>query len=454
MNTPLPKQDLLLEEVYFNRLRKKECSILDESNTIYLDYTGGNLYPTSLLIEHFKLLNNNVFGNPHSINKTSLFATTLVEVTRQKILDYFNASDYYCIFTSNATGALKIVGECYPFQDNAFFLLTADNHNSVNGIREYAKAKGGNFEYTPLYFDSLKIDNEKLDAQLSKTGFKNKLFAFPAQSNVSGVKHPLTLIEKAKSEGWDVLLDAAAYVPTNRLDLSLHKPNFVTISFYKMFGFPTGIGCLLVHKDSFDKLQKPWFAGGTVRLASVNTPNYFLAENHERYENGTLNYLEIPAVKKGLEFIERIGIDRINKRVNSLANYLWNELLELKHSSGQHLIKVFGPKNRENMGANFIFSVFDPSGKRIPFEDIEKQAADLGICLRSGCFCNPGIDETNNCITNDDLARYYTHHQSANYQEMVNYLGKMRGATRVSMGWASNKQDLDAFISFLKTLLH
>ena len=87
--------------------------------------------------------------------------------------------------------------------------------------------------------------------------FENKLFAFPAQSNVSGVKHDLGWIKKAQDLGWDVLLDAAAFVPTNQLDLKEVKPDFVCVSFYKIFGYPTGIGCLMVNKEKFKKLQKP-----------------------------------------------------------------------------------------------------------------------------------------------------------------------------------------------------
>ena len=68
------------------------------------------------------------------------------------------------------------------------------------------------------------------------------LFAFPAQSNFSGVKHPLSLIDRAQERGWRVLLDATAFAPTNPLDLNVAAPDFVVLSFYKMFGYPTGLG--------------------------------------------------------------------------------------------------------------------------------------------------------------------------------------------------------------------
>jgi selenocysteine lyase/cysteine desulfurase len=194
------------------------------------------------------LLTNGVFGNPHSQNLTSLAMTNLVEHVREGVLRYFNADpeEYTAIFTPNATGALRLVGESYPFAPGGNYLLTFDNHNSVNGIREFARAKGTQVTYIPVVSPDLRGDLSALEEGLllARSG-KHNLFAFPAQSNFSGVQHPLTWIEQAQDRGWDVLLDAAAFVPSNRLDLSQWHPDFVDISFYKIFGYPTGIGCLL-----------------------------------------------------------------------------------------------------------------------------------------------------------------------------------------------------------------
>src|SRR5581483_131932 len=151
----------------------------------------------------------------------------------------------------NATGAIKLAGEAYPFEPGGRLLLTADNHNSVNGIREFARARGVAVEYAPLVFPDLRVDRHALARLLAAAAAPHaRLFAFPAQSNFSGVKHPLELIDAAHAAGWDVLLDAAAFVPTNRLDLAAVHPDFVSISFYKMFGYPTGVGCLIVRNSA------------------------------------------------------------------------------------------------------------------------------------------------------------------------------------------------------------
>src|SRR5262249_15545536 len=133
-------------------LRASEYARLDKEGHAYLDYTGGGLYAASQVRAHLDLLYGGVFGNPHSAHLTSSATTTLVERARREVLRYFKASprEYTAIFTANATGALKLVGESYPFEPGSRYLLTIDNHNSVNGIREFAEARGAEVAYAPL----------------------------------------------------------------------------------------------------------------------------------------------------------------------------------------------------------------------------------------------------------------------------------------------------------------
>lgn len=147
----------LFENEFFNTLRISEFERLDAQNHIYLDYTGGNLYPKSLLEKHFEELQNSILGNPHSGNPSSMLSTIKVESARQKVLDFFNAEDYFCVFTQNASASLKIIGEGYPFSEGSTFLLMADNHNSVNGIREFCNQKRGQVVYVPVQFEDLTI---------------------------------------------------------------------------------------------------------------------------------------------------------------------------------------------------------------------------------------------------------------------------------------------------------
>lgn len=438
-----------------DKLRQQEYGRLDNTHQTYLDYTGGSLYADSQLQIHMTLLQNNVLGNPHSVNPTSQAMTDLVESTREYVLQYFNAppGEYIAVFTPNASGALKLVGESYRFCPGSQYLLTFDNHNSVNGIREFAQAKGAVVTYAPLTRPDLRIDQNRLQ-ELWQTADpnQNNLFAYPAQSNFSGVKHPLNLIEQAQAQGWDVILDAAAFVPTNRLDLSIIKPDFVSLSFYKMFGYPTGIGALLMHKRMLDKLHRPWFAGGTVNFASVQGKKHYLATNEAGFEDGTINYLNIPAVKIGLQHLEKIGVETIGKRLEYQTDWLIKKLLELSHSNGKPMIRLYGPANTHMRGGTVTLNFYDPDGQLLDYRRIEELASEAGISLRTGCFCNPGAGEIAEQLTAEDMLAGLKAAPDINlprFMEIIQHRGnKSAGAIRVSMGLATNFSDLFRFIQF------
>jgi selenocysteine lyase/cysteine desulfurase len=451
----LPKPSNTNADLFIERLRKEEFARIDKTGQVYLDYTGGNLYPTSLVKKHSEFLQETIYGNPHSTNPASKLSEKMIGEAREKVADFFNAKDYHCVFTANASAALHIIAETYPFSSESHLLLTADNHNSVNGLREYCRLRGGSYTYNPMNKKDLTIDHDALcDLLGSQKGKTNKLFAFPAQSNVSGVCHSLNWVKAAKDRGWDVLLDAAAFAPTSALDLSAVQPDFVPISFYKIFGYPTGIGCLLIRKSVFDKLKKPSFAGGTITISSVRYPGYFLKSGHERFENGTVNYLGIPAVTNGLDFISRLSMDFICNRIKQLSCYFLERLQQLKHENGLSLIRLYGPDRVENRGATFLLNFIDAGGSVYPFQHIEDCANAALISLRSGCFCNPGIDETNHDISTIDLKNFFMNRKHGDYYSMIEHLGKWRGAVRVSMGYPTTKADIDKFFNFAKRFLN
>ncbi len=443
------------ENPLLDEWRASEYARLDAQGQVYLDYTGGSLYGQSQLDQHFALLRAGVFGNPHSANPTSLATTELLEETRQHVLDYFNApaDEYALVFTANASGALKLVGESYPFEPDGQYLLTFDNHNSVNGIREFAAARGADVRYAPLTLPELRIDEAALERALDGADReRSNLFAFPAQSNFSGVKHSLDWIARARARGWDVLLDAAAFAPTNRLDLSATRPDFVALSFYKMFGYPTGVGALLARKEALAKLRRPWFAGGTVNFASVQARGHLLASEEAGFEDGTLNYLVIPAVKLGLQHLERVGAEGVGARVESLTGWMLEQLLALRHANGKPMVRLYGPADTRARGGTITLNLYDPQGRLLDYRRVEELANEAGISIRTGCFCNPGAGELAEGLTEADMRlglRGDAHMNLPRFLEIIQHAGnKSAGAIRVSLGIASNFADAYRFLGF------
>lgn len=432
-----------------DELRASDFARLDDEGHVYLDFTGGGLHATSQLERHHDLLADEVLGNPHSGNPASTRMTALVEQARERVLRFFGVSSdqYAVVFTPNASGALKLVGESFPFRPGGCFALSADNHNSVNGVREFARRQRADTAYVPLEPTELRIDERSLVDTLEDPRWQgDKLFAFPAQSNYSGVKHPLRFVRLAQESGWDVLLDCAAYAPTSPLDLSEVAPDFATFSFYKMFGYPTGVGCLIARRDALAKLRRPWFAGGTVQIASVRADDHRLARGEAAFEDGTVNYLMAPAVTIGLDLLDDIGMDTISTRIRCLTGWLLDELQQIRHGNGRPMITIHGPKDLRDRGGTITCNLVDPDG--VPFHGarIEELAGDARISIRTGCFCNPGAGETAHGLDAQQLQRFFRWPTDLGFQELAAAVRDETGievsSSRISVGHVTSFSDV------------
>lgn len=441
-----------------DELRAAEYSYLDAGGHTYLDYTGAGLAADAQLRAHAKRLRSGCFGNPHSESPTSSASTQLIEQARAAVLSYFNASaaEYAVIFTQNATGACRLVGEAYPFRPMSRLVLTADNHNSVNGVREFARARGAATRYIRLSPADLRVAGEDVTAALGRGSRRlggRGLFAYPAQSNFSGVQHPLGWVGQAQAAGYDVLLDAAAFVPASRLDLGAVKPEFVTVSFYKMFGYPTGLGCLLARRDALARLRRPWFSGGTIWGVSVQGGWHRLLDDEGAFEDGTLNFLAIPDITTGLAWISDIGIDLIHRRVGYLTGWLLDCLAGLKHASGAPMVRLYGPRDGRARGATVAFNFLDPRGAVVDERAVARDTSAAGISVRTGCFCNPGAGEWAFGLSRRDVRgpwwQGFLRRGMRTVDDYLDLIGlPSGGAVRVSLGLASDLGDVDRFLDF------
>jgi len=422
---------------------------------VYADWTGAALPPVSLIQEWSAHLSTTLLGNPHSGHAPSLRAAAEMNEVREAVLRYLHAppDEYEVIFTSGATGSIRLL-EHYEFGGGQL-LLTADNHNSVHGLRETAKRAGALVTYAPIkgVKEGLILDEKELSFLLShprsRTG--NRLFAYPAKSNYSGNIHNLQWVEYAHKCGWDVMLDAAAFLANDQLDLSLVKPDFVPISFYKLFGFPTGVGAMVVHRRMFPKLHKKHFAGGAIMLVSVQR-DFFVpeAQGSARFEDGSPNFGMIGAVKNGLDFLESLG-DRKAHSV-AVATGVWNTIYRRKDPETGAQIAIHTPRGNDIIA----FSVVK-NGKVVNPGLFEKLASDLGLFVRVGCFCNPGVNEKIHGYSVDGVVPYATDEVVFDPEETKRrrqlFAGTAVGSIRASFGYANTMADVIRFAEITKEVL-
>eukprot|EP00727_Mastigamoeba_balamuthi_P011134 m51a1_g6643 putative molybdenum cofactor sulfurase (584) ;mRNA; f:112609-114495 len=450
---------------------------------VYLDNTGAVLYQEGQLANIFRDLTTTTYGNSHSKNPSASASDQAIEDARRMILQHFgtSASEYTVIFTSGATGALRLVAESFPWTNASNFVYLRQNHNSVLGIREVAIDHGARFQAIPEEEMNEDVCNRIIGGNPCKgpattkrtvmlTPFPEKtynLFAFPAEDNFAGVKYPLEWVrlfkERQRGEqgtgNWLTLVDAAAYVPTHKLNLTEHPIDFVAMSFYKMFGYPTGLGALVVRNEVTEIMQKTFFGGGTVVASSCDTHFCLLhSKPCTRFEDGTVSFLGIAELRHGFAELHRLGMGNITKHVWSLTSYAYDQLSALRHKNGKPVLNIHGKhhlRDSASQGGIVNFNVMDEKGDYVGYHIVQKDATDARIHLRTGCSCNPGA-----CYGYLGIASYEVERFSLKNRDGCGFdpdmaEGRPLGSVRTSYGYTTTFEDIRAFIEFIKrTYVH
>ncbi|CAG8532478.1 14071_t:CDS:2 [Funneliformis mosseae] len=395
-----------------DQIREEEYPQLN--GAIFLDHSATTTYAKSSLTSFTTDLTNNLYGNPHANSPSSQRCNQRLDQIRDRVLRHFNTNpDYYqVIFTQNATAAIKLVGEIFPWTSGqSSYKYLRESHNSIIGLRRFAEeinAQSIQAITEDDFFSVFDSDSVRQTKYLPRDNHNNityNLFAYPAQCNFSGIRFPLTWtceIKKFNNKNNDsktlVLLDAAAYISSSLLSLSEvdTSPDFITISFYKMFGYPTGLGALIVKSELEPILRKRYFGGGTLDSIAYDRPwQKFRKSLHERYEDGTINFLDIIALDHAFDASERLfnNFNFIKSHVTSLMIYLSRNMKSLQHYNGRSVCVVYSNNDFSDntfQGPVFSFNVKRADGSWVGYLELERLASVNGIHIRSGILCNPG----------------------------------------------------------------
>lgn len=436
----------------------------------YLDHAAATLYPQSLIRDYCQDISRNVYGNPHSHNPSSRLTHDTVERVRFRILQHFNTTpeEYSVIFTSGCTAAVRVVADSFPWtartesEAGSHFCYLTDSHTSVVGIRGLTSGRGVvALPVSPQEVEGRAKDEVGGEDYACQTPH---LFCYPAQSNFSGKKYPLRHVKGIQARRlypacdhrgrWFVLLDAASHVSCSPLDLRDCPADFVPVSFYKVFGFPTGLGALLVRKRVAGMLKKTYFGGGTAAAYLSGEDYYVHAANiSDRFEDGTVPFLDIIAVNHGFDALNRItgGIHNIQQHTFGLARYTYMLLSSLCHGNGRPAAQIYAEGQFESpstQGAILNFNLIDSSGHIIGYSQVDRMASLYNIHLRTGCFCNTGACQYFLGITNEQMKKnLQAGHVCGDNVDLVD--GRPTGSVRVSFGYMSTFEDCQRLLNFV-----
>ena len=201
-------------------------------------------------------------------------------------------------------------------------------------------------------------------------------------------------------------MDAAKFASTNPLDLSRYSPDFVAISFYKLFGYPSGLGALLVRKDAGAILKKSYFSGGTVAAAAADERFYAFKSDSlsSKLEDGTIPFLNIISLKYALGIVMRDGagskevgeirsiddleltMEKIKRHTSWLGQHMKQSLESIFHKNGKPVCRIYGPESGE-VGSVVSFNLLRSNGEYVGYSEVEKLCSLNNIQIRVGFCC-------------------------------------------------------------------
>ncbi|GME86475.1 unnamed protein product [Ambrosiozyma monospora] len=411
------------------------------ADNVYLDHAGMTIYSKELVLASSEMLLKNLFGNSHSHSGPSTRSENVTQKTRNQVLQMFSADPkvFDVAFTLNATHAIKTVGLCFKdcFDDFDYF-YNLNCHTSVVGVRELA-SKSTSFND----MDDLNLESDK-----------QCLISWTGQSNLNGERYPINEWNKEikdRSPTSYTLLDAASLSTTAPPDLSDHEtfPDFMAVSFYKMFGMPD-IGGLIFKKEAAKKIlpHKKYFGGGTVDAVALDIPyKEFKDDLYSIVEEGTLPIHSIVQLSEAIRIHNSIygSYKNISSYVKELTQYAIRRLQSLTYkSTGAPMVVIHSP-NLPNQGPIIAFSLRNSKNEAIGYFDFEESVSLGGLSVRSGGMCNVGgIQKWLGRDTNDIIRDYNAGHTCGGAMDIVD--GKPTGLLRVSFGAMSLKEEVDTLV--------
>ena len=156
-----------------------------------------------------------------------------------------------------------------------------------------------------------------------------------------------------------------------------------------------------------------------------------------------------------MRYIASIGVELIHERVRCLTGSVLENLLALRHSNGQPVVRVYGPINTERRGGTIAFNFYDPAGALLDCYAMQEEANQCGLSVRSGCFCNPGVRVIALGFVRENLAACFRQKERITYEQFLEVIDDQKqGALRVSLGLATTFSDVYRFLQFAQTFIN
>ncbi len=375
---------------------------------VYLDNAATTQKPQAVInaiVDYYQHDNSNVHRGVHLLSER---ATQAYEKARETVQHFLNAAhSSEIVFVRGTTEAINLVAQTYGRKNigkgDEILITAMEHHSNIVPWQMLCEEKGATLRVAPINDrGELLLDEfEKL------LGPKTKLVAIPHLSNALGTINPVREITRlARQHNIPVLVDGAQAAPRMRVDVQELDVDFYAISSHKLYG-PTGVG-VLYGKTKLLEAMPPYQGGGDM-IASVTFEKTIYNKIPYKFEAGTPDIAGVIGLGAAIEYLERLGIDKIEQHEHELLVYATEKISAIPG------VTVIGTAQNKAGVLSFVMDGIHP-------HDIGTILDHEGIAVRTGHHCAQPV-----------MQRY-----------------NIPATARASFGLYNTKEEVDALVAGIK----
>ncbi len=403
-------------ELSLENLRKDfpilKRTVRQNKRLVYLDNASTTQKPNQVIDAINNYYKNHNANIHRAVYQLAEEATEAYESVRDKIAKFINISKREeIIFVRGTTEAINLVAYAWGrhnIKEGDIIVTTEyEHHSNIVPWQLLVQEKGAKLQYINID-DNGELILDDLDKYLA-TG-KVKLVAFSLMSNVLGtISDASKIISKCKQAGVLTLVDGAQAVPHLKVDIEKLGCDFFAFSGHKMLA-PTGIGVLWVRKEVLEKMNP--FHGGGDMIREVHKYETTWNDLPYKFEAGTPNIADVVGLGAAIDYLEKIGMDKIREHEIELTQYALDKFSKIKG------IKIYGTKDISKRGGVISFNFAD-----IHPHDLAQIIDEEGIAVRSGHHCAQVLMERLN-VAATTRASFYIYNTKEDVDSLINSLEK------------------------------
>jgi cysteine desulfurase/selenocysteine lyase len=340
---------------------------------VYLDNAATTQKPQCVIAtinEMHTAMNANIHRGIHYMAEE---CTMRYENARSIIQNLLGAKhNHEIIFTAGTTSAINLAaysfGDAFVNADDEIIVSQMEHHSNLLPWQLLCQRRHARLRLLPIH-DNGELNIDMLPQLFNK---KTKLLSIAWASNVLGtINDIMQITAMAHAAGIPVLLDGAQGMPHSMINVQECDCDFLAFSGHKMYA-PTGIGVLYAKEKYLDAMP-PWQGGGDM-VQNVTFQSSTYAPLPLKFEAGTANYVGAVGLGAAVEFMQSIGIEKINMMEQELLKYAWEALNNVKG------IRIYGESTRRAPLISFTLQGMHP-------RDIAELLDQQGIAVRTGTLC-------------------------------------------------------------------